>query len=377
MAVLQITAQDGALTEAFSTLEGCGAIRDAVRLSPPDRPVVFFVHGFLFDPTAAAGTSRDRRRHPHRLVLSAVDGAQSGCGWRKRAPLHLRSWPRALGFCERGSGLAIGFGWNSYPAFCRTLWTYGRNPFSVAYDAAGAAGRALARAMRCAAEAAPSQPIDVYAHSLGARVALLTLRQAAQEGWAHRIGKILALGAAEYRDEAARAARHCGSGGPEVINFISRQNDVFDLALEVFGPRRWGDVDAVALGVAGLDGAPGGSHRPDSAQTGWLTLQIDHPETRAWMARCGFALGRDPARICHWSFYTRSGMAVFHRHLLENRPCIAELIASGAPRALEPRWRRFGARGGDERASKTATQLPRFSEASASEAGLASALGRS
>lgn len=275
-----------------------------------DGPILFLVHGFLYNPTASC-SARCLGRQP----------------WRG-AP---GQWPERLGFTgasddPMASGLAVAFGWNSYPARSQGVG----NVFRRAYDNGAAAGWALASALRAAARG--GRRVDVFAHSLGARVAFLALRRAAAEGWADRIGAIFALGAAEYRAVALRAAQACDDeAGPQVVNVIARENDVFDGLMQAFGPRRRFGVDALPLGARGL-----GRRR-----TGWIDLQIDHPTTAAWLGGDDAPVDIGLRPIRHDGFYQRPGLIAFYRRVLIERLTVAALRRQGAPEALSPRWSRF------------------------------------
>lgn len=317
MAIIGITLRNGRIETAFDGAPGEGALAQAAAEAPAASPIVFLIHGFLFDPHPPTGGYRDRRRHPHRLILSAAPNAQ-------RAPRRLSSWPIAMGFRAgtTDDGLAVGVGWPSLP-IGRDGLAFGAGLFRRAYDEAALAAATLSRAIRIAALARPGAPVEILAHSLGARVALLALRQAAAGGFAHRIGRVLLLNPAEYRAEAALAARAVAGSGPQVVNVISRENDLFDALLQVFGP-----CAAQPLGAAGLSGE----------FSDWLDLQLDHPRTLHWLAGRGVAPRR--RRICHWSSYTRPGLFAFYSKLLRDRETIARLEAAGAPRDLEHRWAR-------------------------------------
>lgn len=351
MATISLSARPGGARPAG---EGGAGRRDALRLGRPDpsgetcafralraaarreasiaakagrRPlIVLMVHGFLYEPNATPGSKLDARRNPHRRLL-APTAAQSVCSG-------MRTWPEVLGFAGAVSsaGLAVAFGWSSMPGPIGRR--DGRPGYGAAYAAAGPAAIALGEAAAAITEGAPEATIDLYAHSLGGRVALLTLRRAAEEGWADRFGRVLLLGCAEYRDRALRAARQIDAAGergaPQVVNFISRANDPFDAMWQLCGPRTTTAALAAPLGASGL-----GRRRAH-----WIDVQIDHPRTDAWLAEHGVGPSRR-RRACHWSFYARPGLARFHRRILEERWSVAELRARGAPECVEPRWARL------------------------------------
>lgn len=286
-------------------------------------PLLFLLHGYRYDPHGALG---DPKRDPHQAVLRP-ERAPPPRAPRSTPP----SWPAALGF-EGGfeNGLAIGLGWASLPSQAER-GIGARHPVAWAYRAAAQTAQCVADILRRAAVLRPDLPIDIYAHSFGARIAFLTLRIAAAQGWDRRIGRILALGAAEYRDTALRAARHCQSGGAEVISFVSRANDPYDAMMQVLGPRSALSPRSRPLGAGGL-----GRRTP-----GWIDLQIDHPELQPWLTEHGVS-GCAGGRFCrHNAFYARPGMAALHRRILDERWGAEDLRRLGADEAIERRWARF------------------------------------
>ncbi len=294
------------------------ALERAVRAVAVDAPTVFLTHGYRYDPNDCVG---DPKRDPHRVVLRPPSALGAGP----------TSWMAALGFDEDAdSGLAVAVGWSSLPPVLGR-GAPPRGPLRWAYEAAVSAAKALAAMMRLAAAARPDLRIDLFAHSLGARVAFLALRIAAAEGWSDRIGRVLALGAAEYRDQALRAAQRCRPGGPEVVNFISRANDPYDALLQLLGPRSALSPSARPLGAGGL-----GRRAP-----GWIDIQLDHPAMRGWLRSEGVAAA-GAGRFCrHDAFYARAGIAALHRRILDRRWTGDDLRASGVSEAIEPRWARF------------------------------------
>lgn len=300
------------------------ALLEAVDAASAATSLVFLIHGYGYDPNGAPG---DPRRDPHLGVLRPR--AAAPCAARRGAPL---SWPRALGFVSEGGaagqgGLAVAVGWSSMPARGRSS---GR-AFPWAYGAAAPAARAVHAMMRLAAAARPDLSFDFFAHSLGARVALLTLRAAAHDGLSARIGRILALGAAEYREQALRAARRCRRGGPEVFNFIERANDPYDALMQILGPRAALAPSARPLGAGGL-----GRRAP-----GWIDIQLDHPRLRGWLGRHGVAAAGAGGLCRHNGFYARTGIAALHRRILDEGWTVDDLRADGVADAIEPRWARF------------------------------------
>lgn len=277
----------GDLDEELSAL--CGTLA-------PDAPVIVLVHGYKFAPDHP-------RADPHRHILSLTPIS--------RCPRAL-SWPLHLGF-GRGhadEGLCIAFGWPARG----TIWG--------AWRRAEEAGAALATLLtRIALHR--SGPVDMVAHSLGARVCLSALAGAP----AGSAGRILLMAAAEYRSNARAAVQTAAGRGAEVINITTRENDPFDALLELFvRPPEPGDR---ALG-AGLDAA------------NWLDVQIDAEPTRNALASLGLRIPPPRRRVCHWSGYLRPGLLKFYALLLRcrDRHTLADLRRI-LPADTDPRWTRL------------------------------------
>lgn len=308
MAVLRVNAApDGGLAAPGGAGAWDAALGGLCAALPPGAPVAVLIHGFRFSPDCAQ----------ERLYRT---GPVAPCG--RRRP-RLAAWPHALGFSEGdpADGLAVAFGWSA-----RTFL----HDFASAYRAASRAGAALAEAVARLRALLPGRRIDVFAHSLGARVALEAMRRLPPGS----LGRLIFLGAAEFAG-AARSALGA-AGGAEIYNVISRRNDLYDSLFETFAPRPGNPGDR-PLGVAGLAAPP----------EGWLDLQIDHPATERWLARRGIALDPGPWRISHWSFYADPGAMALYASILRDRAgawSVAALRQAGLPAEIEPRWARIAPR---------------------------------
>ena len=286
--------------------------------TPAGAPVAILIHGYKFDPFDPRRPQDD----PHRTLFAFHPDARG----RK-----VRSWPVGLGFDpERPEGgLCIGFGWPAVAPHLGALLATGRTGFARVYDRAGAMGLRLAELVARIHAVAPGRPVDLFAHSLGARVALAALPylDPAPE-------RIILLGAAEFDDRAREALAGCPAPRPpSIYNVTSRANDVYDAAFETFAPRRnWGER-AVGLGLR--------DPRPC-----WLDLQLDRPDVTDWINAQGVPLTPAAARLCHWSFYTRGGAFEVYQAILRRRPGwdIASLGAVACFAAQEPRWSRLALR---------------------------------
>jgi hypothetical protein len=325
MALFRVNAtRGGTLRLAGRAGDWRPALEAALAGVPQAAPVCILVHGFRFTwrPEMGAGS-----HCPHsRLYLEEAAAPE-----RRLRPARA-AWPAALGFAEAGpdDGLCICLGWDARLSRSGVSLMRSRG-FAEVYRGAGVAGQALATLVAAVAEARPGRPVDVLAHSLGARVALTATAIAPNLPY----GRLVLLGAAEYAGEARRAVRildRAGSGAA-VYHVLSRANDLFDALFQFLAPppARAGDRP---LGAAGL-----GRGHPR-----WLDLQLDHPEMRDWLARRGHGLTRPVERLSHWHFYADPGAMRLYRAILRERSAhaIPALRGAGVPEALEPRWCRLG-----------------------------------
>ncbi|NNK65156.1 MAG: hypothetical protein HKO95_00305 [Rhodobacteraceae bacterium] len=265
------------------------ALVAAIGRLPEGAPMVVMIHGYKFSPTSPAHS-------PHTHILSL---SPSRLGGRSL------SWPRHLGFGQGrlDEGLCIALGWEARG----TLWQ--------AYRHAGVAGRALARLID-----GIGRPVDVLAHSLGARVALSAMARLGRG----RLGRLILISGAEFGHHAQNALKSPAGRGAEVINVTSRENALFDLMFERLMQRPLGG--ATALG-AGLANAP---HR-------WLDLPIDRGGVRVALARLGYPIPAPSRRVCHWSGYMRPGLFALYASLIRERLPLSAITCHLPPEdALRP-----------------------------------------
>lgn len=286
MSILAVNAQ-GALPVADDPV----ALSDALTALPPEAPVMILLHGYGYSPSRT-------KVSPHRFIFSQSPEPRT------------HSWPRRLGFghgAGGAQGLCIAFGWEAMG----TLWR--------AYSEAGRAGVALAALIR-QIRARHQGPLHLVGHSFGARVALAAL----PELQAGDVNRIILLAGAEFVMVAEAALGSPAGQTAEVLNVTSRENDLFDFALEhlfspfAFGPRM--------LGI-GLD-------LPQV-----VTLQIDHADHRHSLQGLGFPTDPRNRAICHWSAYTRPGLFPFYRAFL-CKPAQLPLTVLRATlcHRVNPRW---------------------------------------
>lgn len=275
------------------------ATRDALRIDrqrladrldqlPPEAPVVVMIHGWRYAP----GFARDC---PHGSILSLDPPSDD-----RRAV----SWPRHLGL-DGKAGLGIALGWDAkcdpWRANLRAGWT----------------GRALAE-IAAMVDDLSGRPIQVIAHSMGARVAMAALPHV-RPG---RISRMILLAAAETRGRTLAMLDTPAGRAVEVINVTTRENDLFDACFE------WG----IHLGLRSSVGQGLGRARP-----GWHDLWIDQPRTLQALAALGHPLADPPSRICHWSPYLRPGTIALYRALIRG-----QIPASALPKDRPGRrWSRL------------------------------------
>jgi len=312
MAYLGITASDDGLRAVGDGPDLVSRLADALRDVPSDAPIVIMIHGYRFHPDVA-------EFDPHRLLFSH---RPDRTGWK------IRSWPGGLGFDEHDgrSGLAIGFAWPARQRHLPSLLRQRRTGFASVYDRAAFFGHHVADLMGTIRTLAPERRIDIIAHSLGARVALCSLRHLERAP-----ARMILLGAAEFEQRVREHVRaRPGSDPPQIYNITSRANDFYDLMFEAFAPRRrWSDR-AVGLG-------------PISDLPRWLDIRIDRHDVAAWINARGVRLKPSEVRFCHWSFYTRAGAFDLYQAILRRRPGwdIASLRTAPCFLRQETRWAGF------------------------------------
>ncbi len=295
MPILRINAI-GCIPRLTGSDTGTMSLSDALKPHLGGAPVLIMLHGFRYSPSRPHSNPHDQ------ILKSGQDHPQT----------RLQSWPRRMGYGPGTAdrGLCIAFGWEAGG----TIWRANRE--------AARAGLALA-ALIAQLAALGAGPVNIIAHSLGARVALAALPRL-DSG---TIGRMILLTGAELRSTAETALMCPAGRTAKVLNVISRENDIFDFMYEwLLAPHHYG---ARALG-AGL------------ALPQCVTAQIDHPDHLTGLRLLGFAIPPATNRMCHWSSYLRSGLFPLYRAFLDpdHGLDLADLRRA-LPTALTPRWSRL------------------------------------
>lgn len=255
---------------------------------PLEAPIVVMIHGWRYSPDYPHDC-------PHGSIMSLTP---------KRDPRRVVSWPRLLGL-DGTAGLGIALGW---AAKC--------DPWR-AHRRAGLNGAALAEIVDLVHDLS-GRPVQVVAHSMGARLALAAL-PLIQRG---ALSRMILLSAAETRERSLAALASPAGQRVEVINVTTRENDLFDAGFE------WG----IHLGWRTSIGQGLGR-----ARKLWHDIWIDQPGTLAGLAALGHPIADPPRRICHWSPYLRPGTITLYRALIEGR-----LMADDLPQSRPARrWSRL------------------------------------
>ena len=271
-------------------------LHDALKCHIGSGPVLIMLHGYRYSPSK-------HHLNPHEYILKNATDLAQGQG---------QNWPHQMGYGTRmpDPGLCIAFGWEAGG----TIWRAQRE--------AGRAGLALASLIR-QLDALGAGPVNIIAHSLGARVALAALLHL-RPGM---IDRMILLTGAELRATAETALMSPAGRRSSVLNIVSRETDVFDFMSEwLVAPHRLG---ARALGS--------GLTLPHC-----LTAQIDHPDHLAGFRSLGFAVPAASQRMCHWSSYLRPGLFPLYRAFLDKDAslCLADL-RNALPAPLTRRWSRL------------------------------------
>ena len=308
-----------------------------------DGPICIMIHGFQYDPRAPVSEDRGRAANPHSQIFHFVED-----DLEVERNSHATPWPKRLGYedDEGESGVAVGFGWASDPTYVRGDWrdwlstlrwsdagaeTY----YATAYRTAPIAAGGLAKTIIALAEVFPNRRIDLFAHSLGSRVALFALRRLAEENKVaalNRVGRVILLsGAPHWLDArlALRALRRHSRSKPQIFNVIVSRDATLNRWGRRFAafagrmeerPRFWDRIWALFVGgkVIGLHGKPAGARF-----SAWMDLHLDLPALANWASRLDPPLDFRPtwrsAAWDHWAAFTWPPYMQFYSKILRER----------------------------------------------------------
>jgi len=295
---------------------------------PEDQPITVMVHGFLFDVEAKADKIAAKSDNPHSRVFHFVNGNP-----KDERRDHTTGWPLHLGFQEDtgATGLAVAFGWLSWPGFMDSLLNDGKNFYASAYRYAEESSWPLIVLLDALDRwlGSKSTRIDLICHSLGSVLVTRALSRAAKYAMplTGRLDRVVILGGSEYTDEArlmnervvelAASQGWRAHQGPSFYNVASRENLVLDLLAENAGPRTLFTRSQV-VGHNGLE-APKGQPR-------WMDFQIDSGPLADWLkTHIGAEVRGDTPTIWdHWSYYTHRGSMSLYERIIRSRRADAD-----------------------------------------------------
>lgn len=324
MAIVRVNAASDSTLFAAGNTKDCWRIvvGQAARLVPRSAPITILLHGYRY---SWKSPSRAWRCDPQQTLYHVSQRSEfaEDPALPTSAPL-AGAWPGALGFShgDPTSGLCIPFGWDARKA--------GLSGFAKIHRSAADVASGLIRLIEHIGNVAPGHPVDIFAHSLGARLILqaLTVRPDLP------IGRVLLLAPAERRSTALTALERLDSVGSEAqfLHVLARANDIFDGLYELIAPPS-GAYRDLPLGAAGLGSPP----------ANWLDFQIDSSDARIWLHGLGLRPAPTVSRVSHWVVYTDPAIMTLYRRMLHNRQdwSIDAMMRSGVPTGIDPRWSRL------------------------------------
>jgi hypothetical protein len=289
-------------------------------------PLVFMVHGFLFNPKDAVRPLPQPTNNPHAWIYHFNIERTVVESWG-----HSTGWAGRLQFADNATdhgfaGLPIAFGWFSAPDFSLDVTDLNKNFYSKACGFADiSAAPFLHLIARVAARC--KRPIDIVAHSMGTQLTLAALAKAS-DALLRRLGRIVLLGGSAYSTAGAALAQRVDTLGAavEVFNITSRADRVLDDLARHFGPLG-GDND-----VIGFDGI--GPAATGKAFASWMNLRLDDETLQGWAGRqvdpsAYSLLARMPDGelanmfLNHWAYYAHDGNMRFYADLLRQRDALS------------------------------------------------------
>jgi len=242
------------------------------RAMPSTGPITIMLHGYKFAPN-------DPDHCPHSHIFAAHDAT---CG-------KAITWPRRLGFLDasHNTGLGVAFGWNA------------RGSLKQALRSALRASHALAKLITELRDIAPDRQIHLIGHSMGAYVALSTLRRL-QHG---DVGRIVLLNGAVFRPCVALALRTPAGRSAELFNVVSSENAFYDILFERLLGRNPAHDRSIGRGFEARNA---------------VTIRLGDAPSLESLAEMGHTIAPPKHWFCHWSPYLRPGAMAFYGTLLRH-----------------------------------------------------------
>lgn len=247
-------------------------------------PVIILLHGYKYAP----GT---HNHCPHQKIF---------------APSF---WPAQLGF-ECGNpreGLCVALGW------------YARGALRDAHRRASDLGSQIAQIVSLTRRASAERPVHILAHSLGVELALNALEHLPEKS----INRMIFLTGASYQSRAVEKLSTPAGRSAEVLNIVSRENDLFDAVFETLVPAQYSGDQTIGHGIK----APN-----------VVNLQIDCAKTILALNALSFGVSPVSRRISHRSAYLRSGLMGLYRSFLRQPEYLPlSLLSEALPPQVAPR----------------------------------------
>ena len=190
-------------------------------------------------------------------------------------PAHHQSTPFAVQPDDKNT-LVIDFRWLGYAAGLRAF-----PDLSAPYEKAGYEAEGLSSLINGLRKVSPDSPVDVVAHRLGARVALMAVRKARSLKWRN----LLLSNAFEYSARTL-AALDCPMGAHlTCYNIISQNRNIAPFIFDRFGPKPGPADRAICFGYR-------------FAHSNWTDVPENNPKAAQLMLNMGantnaFAIPRE------------------------------------------------------------------------------------
>lgn len=284
-------------------------------------PLMFLVHGFMFNPKDEPRPLPKPTNNPHTWIFHFDKGLTVEESWG-----HSTGWAGRLDFADTAAdhgfaGLPIAFGWFSAPGFNLDVTELNKNFYSDACALADVSALPFLHLVGRVAAKLPNR-IDIFAHSMGTQLTITALLKA-PDALIRRLGRIVLVGGSAYAEAGAALAQRLDAlgGGVEVFNMANRTDRVLGDLARHFGPRPGENA------VIGFDGL-------GTRFASWMSLRLDDKALQGWAGRqvdpSGYALlERMPDGklanlvLNHWAYYAHDGNMRFFSDLFRRRDAMS------------------------------------------------------